>query len=260
MPIPTRVPQLDEAFGGGLPDSGLVLLGALVDGGQQELATHLAMTCAKETGRSVKHWLWRGGGYDDGSNEPEARARMIAAHTDLPFHKVRNLDLDADQLDALKVAVLELQTLPLELRTDVWALGRVGTEHIEAAIEPGSIHIIERIDDLLLEPAADERQQVAETLARVAKEKGALIIAVVNSVWPEEVDCSPEPVPVATWTELLHVAEVSLLAGPLHPERWEGMKMHILDGRRVTAVWCPVEHRSGKVGEGSAKMTSEYLV
>ena len=218
MPIPTRVPQLDEAFGGGLPDSGLVLLGALVDGGQQELATHLAMTCAKETGRSVKHWLWRGGGYDDGSNEPNARARMLAALTGIPLHQVRTLQLDEGQLDQLKAAVLELQALPLELRTDVWAAGRIEPVHIEVAIEPGSINVIERIDDMLLEPSDEERQQVAETLARVAKKKGALIIAVANSVWPEEVDYSLEPAPVASWTELLHVAEVSLLAGPLRQD------------------------------------------
>jgi len=158
MPIPTRIPQLDESLGDGLPDAGLVLVEALCDGGQQELATHLAMCCAKESGRSTDHWLWRGGGYDDGGgNLPEARARMIAAHTGLPLHKIRTYQLDETQLDVLKAAVLELQTLPLELRTDVWASGRVKAKHIEAAIGSGSVHVIERIDDLLLDPSPDER-------------------------------------------------------------------------------------------------------
>jgi hypothetical protein len=250
MPIITRIPQLDDALGGGLPDTGLVLVGALVDGGQQELATHLAMTCAKESGRSTYHWLWREGGYDDGSNEPEARARMIVAHTGLPLRKVRTYQLEADQLDALKAAVLELQALPLELRTDVWSHDELRPEHIEAAIEPGSIHIIERIEDLFSEPTTTEqRQEVVECLARVAREKQALIIAVANCVWPDEHDCGPEPQPVAIWSELHAEADVTLLAGPLHPERWEGMKMRILVGQQVVEVWCPVENRSGRVGE-----------
>ena len=249
MPIPTRVPQLDEALEGGLPDTGLVLLGALVDGGQQELATHLAMTCAKETGRSVKHWLWRGGGYDDGSNEPEARARMIAALTGLPLHKVRCLQLDADQLDQLKSAVLELRTLPLELRTDVWAAGRVEPEHIEAAIEPGSINVIERIDDLLSEPSVEERQQVAETLTRVAREQGALIIAVANSVWPEGVDFSLEPAPLASWVELQAVANVSLLAGPIDRGSRAGLWMLVRRGDEESKVWVPIAPCSGRVEE-----------
>ena len=251
MPIATRIPQLDEALDGGLPDTGLVLVGALVGAGQQALAIHLAMTCARETGRTVRHWLWREGGYDDGTNEPEARARMIAAVTSITLYKVRNLDLDADQLDALKAAVLELQALPLELRTDVWSHCELRPEHIEAAIEPHSINIIERIDDLLADPSAEERQQVAETLAKVARERGALIIAVANCVWPEEHDCGPEPQPVAIWFELQAVADVTLLAGTLHPQRCEGMKMHILDGQQVKEVWC-LEHRSGKAGAGPA--------
>ena len=67
MPIPTFIPELDETLKGGLPDAGLVLIGSLVSSGQQALATHLAVRCARATGRKVHHWSWR-------DSEGEARA------------------------------------------------------------------------------------------------------------------------------------------------------------------------------------------
>ena len=248
MSIPTCITQLDEALGDGLPDTGLVLLGALVGSGQQELATHLALTLARESGRNLRHWLWRRGGWDDGTLEGEARARMIAAHTGLPFHEVHNYQLDADQLDVLKAAVLELQALPLELRTDVWAWGRLERRHFEDAIEPGSIHVIERIDDLISEPTAEERQVVAESLAKVAHSKAALIIAVANCVWPEGDDYSLEQAPVAAWSELSDTADLALLAGPIDPVGRAGLWMQVVRGDGETRVWFPVDPRSGRVG------------
>ena len=113
MPIPTFIPELDETLKGGLPDAGLVLIGSLVSSGQQALATHLAVRCARATGRKVHHWSWR-----DSEGEGEAKARMIAAHMGVALHKVRNYRFEADEFNAFKAAVLDIESIPLELHTE----------------------------------------------------------------------------------------------------------------------------------------------
>jgi hypothetical protein len=247
MPIPTQLPPLDRALGGGLPDVGLVLIGALIDSGQQILATHMAMRCAKQSGRATHHWLWRHGGYDDGRNKPDARARLIAARSGLPLRKVLRYQLDADQLDLLKATVLEIDGLPLELHTHCWSSGPPQPEHIEAAIAPGTIHVIERIDDLIHEPASKQVRQIGEHLARVAHQQQALIIAVANSVWPQGEDYALEPAPLVAWGPLRAVADVTLLAGPIRPKQRDGLRLRVVRGGEEEEVWCPVDVASGAV-------------
>ena len=254
MPIPTHIPQLDNTLGGGLPDSGLVLLGGLVDSGQQALAAHMAVRCARETGRPVHHWLWRDGGWDDGTLESHARARMIAAHIGAPVWDVLRYQLDAAQLDALKAAVLELRSVPIQLRTDSWSFDPIQPSHIQAVIEPGSIHILDRIDQLQGEPpTAPQRQLIADSLATTALERGALIVAVANCVWPTGQDYAPDPCPIAQWPELQARADLTLLAGPIHPQRRDGLWIRVEQGEQVTKVWCKLEPGSGRVGTLATK-------
>ena len=249
MPIPTHIPQLDDALGGGLPDTGLVLLGGLVCSGQQALATHMAVRCARETGRPVHHWLWRDGGWDDGTLESRARARMIASHIGAPVWDVLRYELDATQLDALKAAVLDLRSVPLQLRTDSWSFDPIQPSHIQAAIEPGSIHVLDRIDRVHSEiPPAPQRQLIADILAATALERGALIVAVANCVWPTEQDYPPDPCPIAHWTELQARADLTLLAGPTPSQRRDGLRIRIEQGGQVAKVWCDLEPGSGRVG------------
>lgn len=244
MQAAAEIPAIDdllEAF----PETGLVLIGALPASGQEVLATHLALRYGRRRERHVYHWTWK-------DSLAEARVRMISVWSGLPTWAVRNLTLGPEQLDTLKEAVLDLQALPIRAREDVWSLGRVEPADLEAALTPGAVHIIDRIDDLWVDVHhAPHRRRLARALLKLARKREALLLVMASSVWPPGLNGSTAPQPIAHWPELLPFADVVLMAGRIHADGEEGMWVQEgcleREGEATPAIWCPVEYSSGRI-------------
>lgn len=246
--VPTGLPSLDRALGGGLPSTGLVALSACPHGRQTSIATGIAVGAARSSGRPAFYLSW---------HQPPGRVLdvVVAQELGLPIHRVHGDQLTDSEFHRARLLLQglgdDLSFVDAQPPSDEQGLRDVLTG------PPSGIHVLDRLDDIwnIYDEEGDgdgapprpggfcTGAALRGLLARVHG-TGSLVIAIVNATWPPDMPYPTDPAPVTMWRDVERLADVHLRFGPPPPGGIGRMQFDARVGGRSRPGTLFVDYRS----------------